>query len=676
MQTESRKGTRRSGKTTPRTGPSPRRPKNTRTPQTAEAMAAKQRDISVSEFFAKNRHLLGFDNPRKALLTTVKEAVDNALDACEEAEILPDISVSIEHLPKISEGRYRITVEDNGPGIVRKQIDNIFGKLLYGSKFHRLKMSRGQQGIGISAAGMYGLMTTGRPMVIVTRPKKGKPAHHVELAMDTTRNRPEVTIDVETDDFPKHTGTRVTVELEGRYMRGRTSIDEYLEQTAIANPHARIAYRPPGKSAEGENGAEGELLSAPDVADSAPPDAENALTTTRAGDWIIFPRTIEELPPEPAEIKPHPRGVELGALMQMIKQSEASQLGAFLQGAFCRVSPTVSKQICEKAGLTPRTWLKQIGHAEAEAIYKAIQNTRIMSPPLDCLAPIGTRQILAGLLKGVRAEFYTASTRPPDVYRGNPFQIEVGIAFGGNLPADQTARVIRYANRVPLLYQQSACGSFKAVLETTWRNYGLSQSRGALPEAPLVVMIHMASVWVPFTSESKEAIADYDEIRKEMKLALQECGRKLATYVRKRQRIRREGQRRDIFERYIGEVAKALHTINPELDPARIRDDLENVARSRTELADEQLEEDVLQTQTRDPAEALDDSGDTLIVETEIPGVGDDEPAGDIEPDTGQGGDGKKKKKKSRSKTGSKKKRSRKAKGAASSDDDDSLFQS
>ena len=155
---------------------------------TAETLATKQRDISVSEFFAKNRHLLGFDNPRKALLTTVKEAVDNALDACEEATILPDITVVIEDLQpdraaNAKSSRYRVSVIDNGPGIVRKQVEHIFGRLLYGSKFHHLKMSRGQQGIGISAAGMYGLLTTGKPMVIHTKPKTNQPAHHIELSL-------------------------------------------------------------------------------------------------------------------------------------------------------------------------------------------------------------------------------------------------------------------------------------------------------------------------------------------------------------------------------------------------------------------------------------------------------------------------------------------------------------
>ena len=244
----------------------------------AESMAARQRDISVSEFFAKNRHLLGFDNPRKAMLTTVKEAVDNSLDACEEAGILPEIAVIVEDLEPgrpatAKSSRYRVTIVDNGPGIVRKQVENIVGRLLYGSKFHRLKMSRGQQGIGISAAGMYGLITTGRPMEIFTKPKAGQPTHHIELAMNTKTNRAEVTLDEETQDFPParlraltsgtkalagekggfldaesyRSGTCVAIELEGRYQRGRGSVVEFLELTAIANPHARITFVPPSR---------------------------------------------------------------------------------------------------------------------------------------------------------------------------------------------------------------------------------------------------------------------------------------------------------------------------------------------------------------------------------------------------------------------------------------------
>jgi DNA topoisomerase-6 subunit B len=555
-------------------------------------MAAKQRDISVSEFFAKNRHLLGFDNPRKALLTTVKEAVDNALDACEEAGILPDIEVKIEEItppPSVQKpGRYRVTITDNGPGIVRRQVENIFGRLLYGSKFHRLKMSRGQQGIGISAAGMYGLMTTGKPMVITTRPKKNQPAHHHELAMDTTKNKPEVTVDIETDDFPNTTGTRVAIEMEAKFFRGKGSVETYLEQTAISNPHCSITFIPPDKANENPDLAEAE----PDIT----ADEQGIVRTQEFSDRIVYPRTVDELPPETQEIKPHPYGVELGTFLTKLKQTDEKQLTGFFKNEFCRVPPSIVAEITKAASTKSKsfsgsTWVNSLDSHDAEKIYKALQESKLRAPPTDCLSPIGVKTMLAGLLKGVKAEFYTASTRKPAVYRGNPFQIEAAIAYGGELPGDQQARVIRYANRVPLLYQQSACSAFKSVVDTSWKNYGMQQPRGGAPVGPLVVMIHMASVWVPFTSESKEAIADYDEIRKEMTLALQECGRKLGQYIRRRQRMKRDAQKRDVFERYIGEIAKACNHLTGT-DTKEFYEKLLEQAKARTEIADAQLDDE------------------------------------------------------------------------------------
>jgi DNA topoisomerase VI subunit B len=588
---------------------------------TAEEMSARQKEVSVSEFFVKNRHLLGFDNARKALLTTVKEAVDNSLDACEEAGIMPDIAVIIEDLePKrlatAKQSRYRVTIVDNGPGIVRKQVENIFGRLLYGSKFHRLKMSRGQQGIGISAAGMNGLITTGRPMLIYTKPNAKQPAHHIELAMNTKTNRAEVTLDKETKDFPPErlrtlsagtkqlsqegvflspevfaTGTSVSIELEGKYQKGRGSVDEFLELTAIANPHARIVFVPPSRVAQEEVD---DLLpgTSAAAAEEGKPDAP--AQTTETGGVTVYPRGVTELPPETKEIQPHPKGIELGILLQMLKDYEASEKGSlydFLQTRFCRVSSNTASKFCSAIGATSRTRAGDVEPQQVEKLFKVFEDEKLAPPPTDCLAPIGVRQLLAGLLKGVKAEFYAASTREAAVYRGRPFQIEAAIAFGGDLPGDQAARVIRFANRVPLLFQQSACSSFKAVEETPWKNYAMQQPRGSLPVGPLVVMIHMASVWVPFTSESKEAIADYDEIRKEMRLALMECGRKLGTYLRKRQKMRREGERRDVFERYIGEIAKALNAITGE-DAKRIYDALLEQARRKTAVADQQLDED------------------------------------------------------------------------------------
>ena len=211
-------------------------------PATAEEMARRQRDISVAEFFVKNRHLLGFDNPRKALLTTIKEGVDNSLDACEEAGILPEVKVIV--APCKEDNRFYVTIEDNGPGILKKQIPKIFAKLLYGSKFHRLKMSRGQQGIGISAAGMYGQITTGKPISITSKTARNRPAHHYKLEIDTQKNEPRIIEDVEVD-WPMDKGTKVEIELEAKYQKGRQSVEEYLEQTAIANPHVSLQFVTP-----------------------------------------------------------------------------------------------------------------------------------------------------------------------------------------------------------------------------------------------------------------------------------------------------------------------------------------------------------------------------------------------------------------------------------------------
>ena len=622
---------------------------------TAQSMAASQRDISVSEFFAKNRHLLGFDNPRKALLTTIKEAVDNSLDACEEAGILPEIWV---HVEATGNNRYKAGVQDNGPGILKKQIPLIFGKLLYGSKFHRLRMSRGQQGIGISAAGMYGVLTTGKPVKISSKISKRKPIHYYEIQIDTKNNKPEILngrgngVDIPAGPkgetwMTKHgvewvsrygedpedtrtkevvSGTRVTIELEAKYQRGRGSVDEYLEQTAIANPHVTLHY------------------------------------VDSDGGYHHYERSTETLPVEPKEIKPHPYGVELGRLLAMLKATDTGTLSQFLTSSFSRVSPAVARKICTTAGLKVRASTRRIGRGEVDRLYEAIQGTKISAPKTDCIAPIGEELLLKGLHQVVPGEFYAAATRPPNVYRGNPFQIEVAIAYGGataaqritketlieligetdlrtlrqflihtfdgigsgaaerilkeadlatrlspgklavkqidllheslrnlNLGEGQTMNVLRYANRVPLQFQSAACAITQSILGTNWRPYGLSQSRGSLPHGPVTVMIHMASVWVPFTSESKEAIASYPEIQKELRLGLQAVGRKLGMYLRRRIRVRQEGERRNIFLRYLGEVANAVSEIN-RANRRDLYEQLLKIATKKTAEADVKLD--------------------------------------------------------------------------------------
>jgi DNA topoisomerase-6 subunit B len=516
----------------------PRRKKPARR-ETAQSMAARQREISVSEFFTKNRHLLGFDNPQKALLTAVKEAVDNSLDACEEAGILPDLEIEIREL---AENRYRVAVQDNGPGIVRQQIPKIFGKLLYGSKFHRLKQQRGQQGIGISAAGMYAQLTTGRPVLIVSRIGKRHPAHLFHIAIDTKKNAPVIQKDEEIEWDTDH-GTRVELELEAVFKKGRRSVDDYVEQTALANPHVQIVYRSP------------------------------------KSDPFRYERVTDELPKESIEIRPHPYGVELGVLLRLAKETGARNVRGMLTSEFSRVSPNVATEICQVAGIKPEARPSRLGGAQVELLFQAIPKVRILAPPTSCLSPIGEELLGRGLQQRIQPDFFTSVTRPPAVYRGNPFQIEVGLAYGGKLPGDEPIELYRYANRVPLQYLQSACAVTKGTLSVDWKKYGLQQSRGALPSGPLILFVHIASVWVPFTSESKEAVASYPEILKEIRLALMEAGRRLGTFVRRRRREADEFKKRSYIEKYIPPIADALQEILGFSDARRDKtiDDLKTI---------------------------------------------------------------------------------------------------
>jgi DNA topoisomerase-6 subunit B len=598
---------------------------------TAESLATKQREISVSEFFVKNRHLLGFDNPSKALLTTIKEAVDNSLDACEEAGILPELTIEVHDLALEAakqdaeltkgEGRFVVIVQDNGPGIVKAQVPKIFGKLLYGSKFHRLKQSRGQQGIGISAAAMYGQITTGKPIRVTSRVSRTKAAHVFDIQLDTRKNEPVVVHDETLAQWHQDHGTRVELEIVANWQQGQRFVNRYVEHTALANPHATIHYaRPVGA-------------------------AQRANADRPGNETLTFPRAAAELPKEAAEIKPHPHGVELGALMLLARESKSRDVRGFLQSTFSRVSAQAASDILARV-----PWGKKLvrpralgdNRTMAEELHTAIAATKLMSPPTNCLSPIGDELMRKGLVSflhviesegesadentqldldsaGMKASrkgkakapakqaatapaaaavpdapreegvekikghnyFIATVTRPPKVYRGNPFQVEVGLAYGGSWPPDKSIELFRFANRVPLLFQRGACGVTEAIVRTDWRNYQLSQPKGSLPVGPMALLVHIASVWVPFTSESKEAVAHYPDIIKEIQLAAQECGRKLATFIRKRKAADYQAQRRSIFELYIEEVAAAIGKITGR-KPGPIKRDFLKVAHQVT----------------------------------------------------------------------------------------------
>ena len=493
-------------------------------------MVSKQREISIAEFFEKNKHILGYSNPAKSLITCVREAIDNSLDACEEAGILPDILVRITKL----ERSFKVVVEDNGPGIIKEEISKVFGKLLYGSRFHAIKQSRGQQGIGISSAVLYAQITTGKPAVVTSKTENGK-AWRVKLYINTKKNEPEIVEEEEIEWYVPH-GTRIELEVVGSYVKEkRQSVYEYLRQTSIVNPHAKITFIEPD------------------------------------GQIHEFPRVSNVLPPTPKEIKPHPHGIELGRLLTMLKQTKTKDLLGFLKNEFVRIGDRIGREIIKKANLDEREDPRSLDREKAVKLLDAFKVTDLLPPPTDCLSPIGEELIKKSLITEFKPEFVYAVTRKPKVYSGHPFLVEVGLAYGGEIK-EEKARLLRFANKIPLLYQQGGCALTKAVEGVNWRNYGLQQSKGELPQAPIIILVHLASTNIPYISESKEAVSGIPEIIEEIKLALQEAGRKLREHIERKSRLHKKRKKEEALFKVIPLLAKKISEVleRDELNPDRI----------------------------------------------------------------------------------------------------------
>jgi DNA topoisomerase-6 subunit B len=683
----------------------------------AEELASGQRSISIAEFFEKNKHMLGFDSGARALVTAVKEGVDNSLDACEESGILPDIYVEIQE----DRNYYTLIIEDNGPGITKDQIPKIFGKLLYGSRFHVRQQSRGQQGIGISAAVLYSQLTSGKPAKITSRTHGHDEAQYFEVIVDTDENEPEISVE-ETTTWERPHGTRIELEMEGN-MRARQQLHDYIKHTAVVNPHARVELREP--------------------------DAQ-----------FKYERATDQLPAETEEIRPHPHGVELGTVIKMAEETDSYSISGFLREEFTRVGAKTADGII--AGFNDRhfgremAWLLPEAHedvdleaaivdavankgAEATAAFAqrvtdrlgdqkrvahhgvveavdtvaddvqteygttfgstvrenavgaawdaitatrepdlyrlvdeattkrkddavlqalaerlaakfetgdrhrqpretlrefvaraadmtedhdgatfgetarenvvgalwaaaeqvpedpprihdvagdrdmaadllgAMRETDIISPPTDCLAPITSDLVEAGLQKEYDADFYAASTRDASVHGGDPFIVEAGIAYGGDVEAEGSAAVLRFANRVPLVYQRGACATTDVVKEINWRNYGLDQPGGSgIPNGPAVIMVHIASTNVPFTSESKDAVANIPAIEKEIELAIREAARELKSYLNERRSMQQRREKQDKLATILPAMAEKLSTVT-DRDALRIDDTMARI---------------------------------------------------------------------------------------------------
>ncbi|MCQ2086103.1 MAG: DNA topoisomerase VI subunit B [archaeon] len=471
-----------------------------RNTSTTRKLIAKQQEISVSEFFEKNKHILGFGSKSKSLLMGVKEAVDNSLDACEETGILPDITVKILRFP---DDEYKIFIEDNGPGVPHEMIPNVFGRLLFGSRFHSLRQSRGQQGIGISATIMYGFNTTGKPAHIRSKIKgKNEIAWEMDLSINIKTNRPIISNERSFAWEDKAHGTSIEYTTKGRYITGKQSIFEYLKNTAIVNPHVKIVFVDPEEK------------------------------------MYVFERASDVMPVKSKEIKPHLSGMEIGDILRLSQNTPQRNVRTFLLNDFSSVTSRLVKEILRKSNVSEEKKPFELTYDDAKNIIRAIETCKIMAPPVSCLSPIGDVLIKKGLmnvLEGMRPAYYAPPvTRAPKSISGNPFIIEVGIVYGGDIPSDGPVTILRIANRVPLLFQSGACAITKAIADIDWRRYGLEQRGGkGIPYGPAIFLVHIASTKVPFTSEGKEAVADIPEISREVQSALKFCARSLKSHLNK-----------------------------------------------------------------------------------------------------------------------------------------------
>ena len=506
----------------------------------AQKLASNQKQVAISEFFEKNKHFLGFDSPVRSLITAVKEAVDNSLDACEEARILPSIKVKVSKIDT-KKDIIELVVEDNGPGIPQKSIEKVFGQLLFGSRFHAIRQSRGQQGIGITGVVMYSQLTTGKPTHVKSKIATESTAAVVDIGLDTRKNKAtksnagrEIWL-LDDGEMKKH-GLEVTTRMKAKYQKGRQSVWQYLRMTSIVNPHAEITFTDP----------EGEVHH--------------------------WPRVTERLPGKVESIKPHPHGIELGQLQRMLTESTDSRLSVFLRTNFSGVSTRAAKELCSAAELDVKVKPKQMTPEQIRALLESFQGERmfngkpvkLLNPPTNCLSPIEEMLIKKGLSKTIDSRYAITMTRAPNVSQGNPYQVEVGLIFGGNMAADKPVEVLRFANRVPLMYQQGGCLLTKAIESVDWRQYGLDQAGGkGVPKGPAAILVHLASTNVQFTSEAKEALADNAEVMEEVRKAMLEMGRGLRKHLEKKKKMAKTKEKFELINDILPAIAaKSAQILN------------------------------------------------------------------------------------------------------------------
>ncbi len=480
------------------------------------------KEHSVAEFFKKNRQMLGFSGKVRSMTMIVHEFVTNSLDACEEAGILPEIFVQVEELSKDSD-HYRMTIKDNGPGIPKTHLARALGQMLAGTKFHRYIQQRGQQGIGGSACVMFSYLTTGQPTRAVSCCNGRRIS--ANIGIDFKSNKP--IIEDIGEEPTLETGLTVTAEFKDvRYERSNHGVYEYLRRTALANPHCAITLVEPNN------------------------------------ERVAFPRSIEQNPQKAFEIKPHPLGIGTHDLLEFAKHNkENRRISAFLQNTFSRVS---AGKVDELQALIPELDFKKdpadLTWNEAELIVKSFSKVKWIAPAMDSLVPIGKTQVETSFRNIFNPEVLVVTERSPKVYRGGiPFMVEVGIAYGGGLvSAEKRGEVMRFANRVPLLFDNGGCAITETIKSIDWKRYDVKN----FDEEPLAVLVNLASVYVPYTSAGKQAISIEEDIMDEIRFAVMEASRGVQKYLSGKRKAHEIATKKKVVGRYASQLATDLATLS------------------------------------------------------------------------------------------------------------------
>lgn len=508
------------------------------------------KEHSISEFFRRNSQMLGYSGKVRSLTTIVHEYLTNSLDACEEAGILPEINLKIKEL---AENKYSVSISDNGPGIPSKLVGKAMATVLAGTKFHRYLQQRGQQGIGAAGCTLFSKITTGKSIHVRSGTSKEK--FECDITIDIKTNRPLV------ENFAKVEKEIKGVTISGefgdvKYEKSDHGVYEYIKRTALSNPHVTIK------------------LTEPD------------------GNEAVFLRATNEMPKRAREIKPHPLGITTNDLIEFAHRSESRKVTSFLTETFARVTPG---KIEELRGLVKNVDLdsdpREMKWDDAEKLVKAFKEIKWMAPELDSLSEIGEKQIEIAIKNILNPTFLSVIERKPKVFRGGiPFIVEAGIAYGGNSgkpkeltkeeknsaepPPSKEGNVLRFANKVPLLFDASNCAITEAVKNIDWRRYAIAN----FDEEPISVLVNVSSVYVPYSGVGKQAVSQEDEIIDEIKLAVQDCARTVQRYLSGVRNKQVAESRYKTIMRYVAQLSGDLSDITGSK-----REDLEKALKSLIE---------------------------------------------------------------------------------------------